>query len=208
MLGRCLSSLDHPLARTAIVVTQPDPIREEDLSEIGYLSSSGRYPHIVAFESEEINISKWWNTGLDYIKEHAQHRHEVLVLSSDIVGCSYSVAMLGAFLRRDNLAMVGPNLWGNIEQKFGKDSARGTHTRVAGCCWMVKGELGLRCDESFRWWYSDDDIEMQARQLGGTGILPYTLMVGGPDSYMSEEKAKWAVEDRQRFITKWGIAPW
>ncbi len=116
--------------------------------------------------------------------------------------------MLGAFLRKNNLTMVGPNPWTDEEKFFRLGDVRSPHGRVPGCFWMLAGDSGLRVDEEFRWWYSDDDFEMQARQRSGAGILHGTGLVGGPDTPLNEEKGQWAVEDRAKFVKKWGIEPW
>jgi len=200
-LKRMLSSLDHPVDRTVLVVTHPDPITEADFD-------GSIYPRIVHAFPHERFISQWWNVGLDYIQKVAQKRHEVMAISSDMIGMSYSVAVMGAFLRRHNLTMAGPNLWTEEERLFGFNDPRGATHRVPGCCWMLAGETRLRLDESFRWWYSDDDLEMQARFLGWVGIVPGTDLVGEPDTPLSAEKQEWALEDRQKFVNKWGREPW
>lgn len=201
MLKTLLSSLEHPADRVVVVATFPDPICPWELQDYA--------EHLTTFLSEEHHIGKWWNQGLDYIQGNVQQKnYEVLVVSSDNVGTNYSVAKLGAFLREHKLAMVGPNYWGDDKHFFYPSYHRGAQTRVPGCCWMVAGELGLRCDEQFRWWYSDDDIEMQARHKGGTGIVPGTGLVAGPDTELSLQKVLWAAEDRQKFVAKWNIQPW
>lgn len=73
---------------------------------------------------------------------------------------------------------------------------------------MLAGESRLRLDSQFRWWYSDDDLEMQARRAGGAGVVAGTGLVPGPDTALSEEKTAWAQEDRRRFVAKWGCEPW
>jgi hypothetical protein len=156
----------------------------------------------------EHHIAKWWNAGLDYISARAQSNHEVLALSSDYVGTPYSVAMIGVFMRQNNLTMAGPNHWTDKQQLFTLNEQRHAQGRVPGGCWMLAGESGLRVDESFRWWYSDDDIEMQARQRSGTGIIPGTGLVPEGDTALSDVKLLWAQEDRQKFISKWGKDPW
>lgn len=199
LLKRMLTSLDHPSDHVVVVATYPDPICpwELDLSD-----------HVIGFPTAEINIAKWWNIGLEYIAGLARPRHEILALSSDYVGRDYSVAMIGAFLRQHDLSMAGPNHWTNEPQIFKMHNQRHAMGRVPGGCWMLAGESGLRVDEAFRWWYSDDDFEMQARQRSGTGIIPGTGLEGGPDTALSEEKACWAVEDRKKYIQKWGCEPW
>lgn len=199
LLQRLLGSLDHPRDRVVIVATVPDPITTE---------VDGLANHIITYPTTEQHISRWWNAGLDYIAEQAQPRHEVLAVSSDYLGTPYSVAVLGAFLRRQGLSMVGPDHHSDTHRIFRQGEPRDVMTRVPGACWMLAGESGLRADTDFRWWYSDDDLEMQARQVGGVGVIAGTGLVSGLDSIMSAEKAQWAVEDRERFRQKWGHLPW
>lgn len=168
----------------------------------------GYADHVDTCYFDDHHISRWWNQGLHYIAQRADDKHEVLAVSSDYVGNEHSVRMLANFLRDRQLTMVGPNHWSNEERIFKLNDPRGTTTRVPGDCWMLAGESGLRIDENFRWWYSDDDLEMQARQYSGTGILPNTGLHPELDSPLSEEKHKWAIEDRAKFIAKWGKEPW
>jgi hypothetical protein len=200
MLKRLLSSLEHPKERTVIVATQPDPLTKADLA--GYAD------HVVLSNAIESYISQWWNLGLYYISIHAKVWHEVLAVSSDYVGMPHSVAVLAAFLRQNNLTMVGPNHHSNKAKFFRLGDHRSAVDRVQGGCWMLAGESRLRVDEHFRWWYSDDDFEMQARRHGGTGVMPGTGLEPGPDSELDEKKHSWAIEDRRKFVAKWGMEPW
>ena len=200
LLHRLLDSLDHSRDRVVVVATQPDPLTPDDVA--------GRANHVVSYPTTEQHISRWWNAGLEYIADIAQVNHEVLAISSDYVGTNYSVAVLGVFLRQHDLSMAGPDHHTAQARFFRKEDHRGFYDRVPGPCWMVKGELGLRVDTNFRWWYSDDDLEMQARQLGPVGVIPDTGLIPGPDSPLSEEKTIWATEDRARYVAKWSREPW
>jgi hypothetical protein len=202
LLIRLLESLDHPRDHVVIVATVPEPLTADELD--GYAN------HVISYPTPEQHISRWWNAGLDYIESvRASRRHwEVLAISSDYQGTPYSVAVLGTFLRCRDLVMVGPDHHSDQERIFTFDQQRNVMERVPGACWMLRGESGLRVDTDFRWWYSDDDLEMQARKAGGVGVVPGTGLVSGLDSYLSEEKAIWAAEDRAKFIDKWSRQPW
>ena len=200
LLKRMLESLDHSPDHVVIVATFPDPLTKDELN--GYADS------VVLAVSLENHISRWWNLGLDYIASMARTRHEVLSLSSDYVGAVYSVALLAATMRQHNLTMIGPDHHSNELRIFRAGEQRHAFTRVPGACWMLAGESGLRVDEQFRWWYSDDDLEMQARQRSGAGVVPGAGLVGGPDTELSDEKLRWAREDRAKFIQKWKQEPW
>lgn len=184
-----------------MVATLPNPLTPRDLGDLA--------GHVVLFESEEPAISKWWNAGLDYIRDRAAPQYEVLAISSDYVGNDRSVNALAVFLRQNNLTMVGPDHHSNLPSRiFRIADRRHCQARVPGGCWMIAGESGLRVDESFRWWYSDDDFEMQARQVSGSGVVAGTGLVAEADTPMSELKQQWAREDRPKFAAKWGQEPW
>lgn len=200
LLQRLLWSLSHPPDRVVVVATMPDPLTEDDVGDdVG---------HLLLCHRTEQHISRWWNQGMDYIRSISHGDHEILAVSSDYIGTPNSIPMLAEFLRDNQLAMVGPDHHTTEQRIFRHGDHRTVDARVPGACWMLAGESQLRVDESFRWWYSDDDLEMQARHRSGVGVLPGTGLVPGADSGLSEEKQAWAIEDRQKFATKWGIEPW
>jgi hypothetical protein len=194
-----ITSLGHPKDRVVVIATLPDPLTKEDL--VGYAD------HVVLCNFTEHYIGKWWNVGLDYVRDHAQLEHEALVISSDYVGTKYSVAALGAALRQKNLTMVGPNLYTDQLKCMGLHDRCTVFDRVLGACWMLAGESGLRVDEQFRWWYTDNDIDWQARHCKGIGLVPHTGLIPEPDSALNEEKGRWAQEDLIKFEAKWGHKP-
>lgn len=200
LLQRLLSSLHHPKDHVVIVATEPDPLTITDLD--GYAN------HIALFPSSAISIAKWWNTGLDFVQSSAAEQHEVLVLSSDYTGWPNSVELLAGFMRNHNLAMVGPEHRENRPRFFRLDDPRDAVSRVPGACWMLAGETGLRADPEFRWWYADDDLEMQARRYSGAGTIPNTGLISGPDTPLDSSRWRWADEDRAKFVSKWGKQPW
>ena len=200
LLKRMLMSLAHPRDHVVIVASLPDPLTHADLMDYA--------DHVVSCAFLAHHISRWWNIGLDYVSQRAQSQHETLVLSSDNVGTPYSVAAIAGFLRSHNLTMAGPNYHSAEPRIFDMRTPRHPHNRVPGGCWMLAGESGLRVDEGFRWWYSDDDFDMMCRERSGSGVVPGTGFVAEPDTPLNEEKARWAAEDRIRFSNKWGMEPW
>lgn len=196
-----LMSLQQPREHVVIVTTMPDRILPSDVFDLaGNLQIS---------DVQGQRISTWWNTGIDYIRDaNTDPEYEICAVSSDVQGHEASIEIMAETLRFHDLEMVGPNYHSNKFRFFTKEASRTVHDRVPGACWMIKGETGLRLDEQFRWWYSDDDLEMQARQLGDVAIIPDTGFRPGPDSALSLELQQWAREDRQKFIDKWGVEPW
>lgn len=202
MLIESLESFEHPTDRVVVVATYPNPLTYDDLL--------GLADHVILHKHPEQYISRWWNQGIDYVRGliFRGENYEIFAPSSDMTGNSESIPILREYLREENLAVVGPDYFDFHRRIFRLNDPRTVHTRVPGACWMLQGETGLRLDENFRWWYSDDDLEMQARDRGGAGVIGGTGLRPGPDSPLTDEKFRWAAEDRLKFIAKWGIAPW
>lgn len=202
MLKDALRSYQHPADRVVVVATQPDPLEREDLT--------GLADHVLLHDGVEQHISRWWNQGIDYVRErNSLGRYEIYAPSSDVTGTPASIALLRDFMRSHDLTMVGPDFWADERYRiFRGGENRTVGTRVPGGCWMLAGESNLRVDTQFRWWYSDDDLETQARHLRGAGVVSRTGLVPGADSTLSEEKQVWAQEDRVKFVEKWGHEPW
>lgn len=176
---------------------------------------SSRYVRIVT--SDEVNLGKWWNTALNFIDYDARSvslpEYEALLLGSDVRMSLDSVEMQRSALRKHDLAMVGAD-WHQVLQP-GQIDIRRTNSqkdlryRIPGVALMLAGELGLRADEQFRWWYADDDLEWQARALKGTGLVGGATLSHPPGgSALDGLRAKYAVEDREKFKAKWGQTPW
>jgi hypothetical protein len=82
-------------------------------------------------------------------------------------------------------------------------------TRMCPWAFVVRGELGLRADESMRWWWGDTDFEWQAIQVGGVLMLPgeapaNTLANSTTHGALAEQAGR----DGETFATKWGRRPW
>jgi len=83
--------------------------------------------------------------------------------------------------------------------------------RMMGSAFMVKGEAGLRADESMRWWWQDTDLDWQARALGGMILVPGPIAVNErPNDFTVNrpELGQQAGRDGNSFVAKWGWRPW
>ncbi|MBA2471259.1 MAG: hypothetical protein H0V41_03080 [Pseudonocardiales bacterium] len=195
---RSLAHLSHPVDRTVVVTTLPEPIEQDELPGVTVLLSP----------EPEVNISRWWNTGLDWIEQHHEPGpYEVLCMESDVRIEWSTLAQLRMVLRNYNLAMVGADWHGvvtsAVETRYDLDPWTTEH-RIPGLCRLVAGELGLRFDEQFRWCFADDDFEWQHRKAAGTGLVRGLTFEHGPGRPLTGDCAEWAEVDRQRFVAKWG----
>lgn len=197
-LERCLGSLDHPPTRTVVVTSvHHDPL------EAGTIN--GR---LLFDTAQDFSLSRLWNMGLDVAYHHdADH---VAVLSSDVAGHPASLAVLATAMTSTGAVMAGPDIHGQGPLVMGADHRRTQYERVPGGCFMLDGTHRLRCDEGYRWWYGDDDLECQAREVGPVALFAGTgLTFTEPDTGLdTEEKERWAGEDHQRFVDRWGRGPW
>lgn len=198
-LQEFLTHLNHPADRTVVVTTQPHPIHPDSIR-----------PGVTVLVDHEpgINISRWWNLGLEWIAEHAEPGpYEVLCAESDTRINGRTLQQLVNNLRGHRLAMVGAD-WFNVTPgavEIRRDLEPGTiEHRIPGVCMLVAGELQLRFDEQFRWWYADDDFEWQHRKAGGTGLVGGTSIEHGPGHVLTGDLADYARTDYHRFVAKWG----
>ena len=190
-LHRCLGSLQHDPACTVVVDAACHDRITDELE-----------PLRVTDGGEDFSLARLWNHGLRWAYD--QGATEVAVLSSDVVGHPDSLASLASCLRGNALTMAGP-----ADRSLILHDTRTVHDRVPGGCFMLAAEHRLLCDEAYRWWYTDDDLEMQARALGPVGVFAGTgLQFSVPDSELTPERQAWAVEDRAYFEAKWGGPPW
>lgn len=205
-LKEMLASLAHDPRHVMIVTTMPDPIDGDDLL--------GQADHVVVFEKPGMLFGEWINTGLRFIADEERNEpYEVLCIGSSLRGTPDTIPMLANALRTQNLTMVGPDLFGRIESGYVKQHQHDERTlwnRVPGICFMIRGELGLRFDPQFRWWYGEDDLEMQARAVGPVGLVGGAgVTLTAPNGHpLNAQQEMWAAEDRGKFVLKWGREPW
>lgn len=192
-----------PADRVILVANGPEPPTQAEIPEAT----------VIATREQEISLTRWWNEALEYVSARAPAVHNIYVFDADSMASPAVVRQLAVVLRRESVAATCPDRHGtltdgdvHIERRL---VAQPQALRMTGYCFMLRGELGLRADTQFRFWYCDDDMEFQARVAGGVG------MVGGcsvghpvtgrpPSPYIQ----RCAEEDREKFIQKWGTHPW
>lgn len=227
-LLRMLASINADPEHTVIVTTKADPLDGLDLRDAAH--------HLLTVDKPDLLFGEWMNRGLDYIEavERAQYveesgadleeqpwhwtpeaSYEVLMIGSSLTGTPDTIPELHDALRAewpDFRSLVGPDLHKRLGDhqtlELPLDFPRTVYDRVPPVCMMVAGELGLRFDPQFRWYYSDDDFEMQCRACGTVAIIGGTGVTYPGGHGLSEEQARWAIEDRAKFVQKWQRDPW
>lgn len=223
-LRRCLASIRQPAEKVVVVSNGPP----EDRIYRG--GETGRDAWVLQDTHEDINISRWWAQGMSWaIQEGAT---EVLLLNTDAVVDRRGIQTLARSIYELDVSICGPDYRGIAFRHApgdGKDGQRAminrsrgqvpwTH-RVPGFCMMVRIEerpetyedpdIQVWPNEEMRWWYSDDDIEWQAREARGTALIPDVEVrhpaAGG--TLLDETLGRWAQEDLAKFVAKWGCEP-
>ena len=171
--------------------------------------------HVIPHNEDPPNISRLWNLGLvaaqHMAEEEGLSQWDVAVLNSDVVVPYEWVEKLSAAMRSTDAVLAYPDQFGGSQRVLHKVAEPvPLNQRITGYAHMIRGESGLRYNETMAWWYSDDDLDWTARQRGGALLVP-GLSVEHRDPNGSTnarpELQEQAGRDRQTFITKWGRAP-
>jgi hypothetical protein len=208
MLADCITSVVDQVDRVIVIdnLSSPPIDPEPWHGKVG----------VVSLPIDPPNISTLWNVGLALAdaSAHAAHAAEwdIAVLNSDVTVPAGWVEGLSAAMRSTTAVLAYPDQHGGTRQilhtKAGPVDLR---TRLTGYAFLMRGEIGLRIDESMAWWYSDDDIFYRGCEAGGALLVPGLAVEHRcPNGSMYErpELHEQAARDRETFIEKWGKPPW
>lgn len=175
----------------------------------GYTGADSGPVTVVKDADPDRNISRWWNIGLDAVARRCAHREiprwNVVVINDDTVMAPGSVETLVSGLRRypgAQLAFCGPKE--RLLTAPGPD-------RITGWCFAVRGEGGLRADESLKWWAGDNSLDWSARAAGGSVIVPdveHTHLYPNGYTVANRQLSEQAGRDMELFVQKWGRPAW
>jgi glycosyltransferase involved in cell wall biosynthesis len=160
------------------------------------------------------NISTLWNIGLALADaaRGAAERWDIAVLNSDVTVPPGWVERLSTAMRSGPAVLACPDQHGGRRQILHtKAEPVDLRQRITGYAYLLRGETGLRLDESMAWWYGDDDLDWVAREKGGALLVPGLAVEHRcPNGSMYErpELQEQAGRDRATFEAKWGRTPW
>lgn len=198
-LQQLLTDLAHPASNVVVVTTLPHPVEAAQLV--------GLADHLVLWPEPGMTIGLWMNAGLDHIASIAPlNARYAFITGSDTRADPGVLGRLTAGMERLGLVMGGP---GAADEVLSDPRERTLWRRVSPEFFMLDLRHGLRYDPEFRWWYDADDLEMQARQVGPVGLIAEVGLhqaLWGHD--LSPTQQQHAIEDRAKFVTKWGQEPW
>lgn len=146
------------------------------------------YAKKVALAGEGLNISRWWNVGINYALKQGD-AEIILVLNDDV---SLPEGWLESIVEAIRAGYTGAST----------DRAPGRNT-IAGYAFGLDAKAKVRADEQLVWWYGDDDIQRQCEQLGGWGFIPNDG-VGNKYGDSSYERFEHQIQlDRVYYEKKW-----
>lgn len=161
------------------------------------------------------NISRWWNQGFDLAKrvndlsDGATKEYDVAVLNDDVIvpeGWFDAVATKMREMRAAAACSGAPAVVPIFHTHAGPVPL---HTRMQGFAFMVAGEKGIKANEEFRWYYSDDWMDWESRRNGGMVMVPgYNVTHLYPNGQMTGELQVFCAEDAAKFQALWGMMPW
>ena len=171
---------------------------------------------VVSLPIDPPNISTLWNVGLSLADSQAHRagaeQWDIAVLNSDVTVPPGWVKAMSDQMRLTPAALAYPDQNGGTDLLLhSRAEPIDLRQRITGYAYMLRGEHGLRLDESMAWWYSDDDLDWRARQQGGALLVPGLAVEHRAPNVSTHERPELLEQtgrDRETFRTKWGRTPW
>jgi hypothetical protein len=200
---------------------QVDKVMVIDTS--GSLMGGSFNDHIFHYPGKtgEVNISRWWNNGLNIVVRHIQQRiiagtgvldiptkWDVAIINDDvIVPEGWFDAVSGKM--REMRAAAACSGGSGMPVLHTHPGPVGLDTRMQGFAFIVAGELGLRANEDLKWYFTDDYMDWESRKLGGMVMVPgLHVQHLYPNGQMTPEIHAQTAVDAQTFVDLYGQRPW
>jgi GT2 family glycosyltransferase len=153
-------------------------------------------------EHPERNMSSLWNAGLAAVAAAQTGPYNVALLNNDLnVPPGFLVGLANGLRVRPDHLIAYPD----HERRLPAGTCDPIG-RMSGFAFMVRGELGLRADPQFVWWYGDNDLEQRARQAGKVvcvGGLHLEHLEHNAATEANPELLAITVQDQARYEAKW-----
>jgi hypothetical protein len=168
---------------------------------------------VVLQGGEEMNISHWWNVGIDWAARYAAAAEatewDVAVINDDVIVPPTWMCYVADDMRALDCAAAcsgGRAQAPLIQRAAGPISL---YDRIQGFAFVIRGESGLRAIEEFKWWFGDDDIGQRAASMGGMAMMPGCHVEHlYPGAQTTLDHQPQIGRDRDLFIATHGFAPW
>lgn len=164
-------------------------------------------------EAPDLNISRWWNIGIDWAaaraKEEGLDAWDVAVINDDVIVPSTWFCYIADDIRALGCVAGCSGGRGPVPLMHRAPGIVSVLERIQGFAFVIVGESGLRADEEFKWWFGDDMLGQQAATMGGMVMMPgchVEHLYPGAQTTMDHQPQ--IGRDRTRFIEKNGFVPW
>jgi hypothetical protein len=170
-LQRFIEITQAPPKICAVIPTRFRPPELEPL--LAVLKADGVCVHLtVDPEDSEHRIYRMWNDGADAARAHGARY--IAVLNDDISLVPGTLPLFARMfagheaLRKPSEPPLGAlHPEARLEPWALPSDPRVEPTGVLlGCCFFFRADIGIRFDESYRWWYGDNQFDKDLRQAG------------------------------------------
>ena len=162
---------------------------------------------VIRDEEQPPNLARFWNVMFDrceklHDRKFWQDPWDVAVFNDDSVVPAGWYNTVATALREHPTAVIAhtspttPALLTELHNEPGN--------RMTPHAFVIRGEVGMRSDESMKWWYQDTDLDLQARLAGGVLSVPGPQVINAQANTTTRGAlAEQAGRDREAFEAKW-----
>jgi len=206
-LARLVASLADQVDHLVVVDNDSRPPAEVDWHGGGTLT-------VTTYAERPPNLYRMWNVGLETIdalaRDNGWEAWDVGLFNDDADVPPGWFDRVSLELRRAGVAACSTDPCGAISMPLLKrEPDRDLRTRLCPWAFVVRGEVGMRADEEFGWWWGDTDVDWWCRTHGGVLVLPGDVVPNTlANSTTVGELAEQAGRDAEYFTRKWGFRPW
>ena len=183
--------------------------------------ASDAFVEVISDPEQPPNLSRFWNVMFDRCAKVAADArgdssfagkpYDVAVFNDDSIVPAGWYDTVATALREHPTAVVAhtgdtPVRKPDLLTEWPFERSR----RMAPHAFLVRGEVGLRADESMAWWAFDDDFSRQAILAGGVLAVPGPVVVNSAANVVTANSAvlsEQAERDLKTFAAKWGGMP-
>lgn len=206
ILDSCVQAVQPQVDKVIVINTSGTgfsqyPMRSDEVDQI--------YGH------DGVNISRWWNQGLNraaYLADFTKKKQkldsvtwDVAIVNDDCIVPEGWVAGVAENMRaRDAVAGCS----GGHDVVLRAAEAVQLDMRMQGFAFVLKGEHGMRANELFTWYYSDDHIDWESRLAGGMAMMRgFPVEHLYPNGQVTPEIQVQIAEDAANFYASYGRMP-
>ena len=164
-----------------------------------------------------INISHWWNWGLDRVqlslgedyRDQFTPKWDVAILNDDVIVPEGWFDAVAGKMRDLRAAAACSGGTGGMPVLHTQPGPVPLDTRMQGFAFIVAGERRLRANTNLKWYFTDDFMDWESRKLGGMVMVPgFQVQHLYPNGQMTPELHAQTAVDAQTFVDLYGMRPW